>query len=112
MNNRQVMGNVRETVPKPTTYGMVLTVAGVRRDYRETKKISWSIKESDFARLMSFPSSSRRERISSSGPLGKEMVHPAFGDNNVWSFGTLYQDHITLYCDPVNCNLYATEHSL
>ena len=44
--------------------------------------------------------------------MGKEMVHPAFGDNNVWSFGTLYQDHITLYCDPVNCNLYATEHSL
>ena len=44
-------------------YGMLYT-AGVRRDYRETKKISWSIKESDFARLMSFPSSSRRERIS------------------------------------------------
>ena len=54
-------------------YGMLHT-AGVRRDNRETKKISWSIKESDFARLMSFPSSSRRERISSSGPLGKEMV--------------------------------------
>ena len=38
---------------------------------------------------MSFASSSRRERISSSGPLGKEMVHPAFGDNNVWSFGSI-----------------------
>ena len=57
-------GRQRETVSKPTTYGMVLTVAGVRRDYRETKKISWSIKEGDFARLMSFPSSSRQERIS------------------------------------------------
>ena len=43
---------------------MVLTVAGVRQDNRETKKISWSIKESDFARLMSFPSSFRRDRSS------------------------------------------------
>ena len=50
--------------------------AGVRQDNRETKKISWSIKESEFARLMSFPSSSRRERSSmmvSSGPLEKGM---------------------------------------
>ena len=53
-------------------YGMLYT-AGVRRDNRETK-IFWSIKQSDFARLVSFPSSSRRVRISSSGPLGKEMV--------------------------------------
>ena len=43
-------------------YGMLYT-ASVRRDNRETK-IFWSIKESDFARLVSFPSSSRRERIS------------------------------------------------
>ena len=56
-------------------YGMLHT-AGVRRDNRETKKISWSIKESDFVRLMSFPSSSRREKSSmmvSSGPLKKVM---------------------------------------
>ena len=43
-------------------YGMLYT-ASVRRDNRETK-IFWSIKESDFARLVSFPSSSRWERIS------------------------------------------------
>ena len=49
----------RGTVSKPT-YGMGCCV---RRDNRETK-IFWSIKESDFARLVSFPSSSRRERIS------------------------------------------------
>ena len=60
-------------VSKPR-YGMgCVRPAGVRQDNRETKKISWSIKESDFSRLMSFPSSSRRERISSSGPLGKGM---------------------------------------
>ena len=47
------------------TYGMgCVRPASVRQDNCETKKISWSIKESDFARLMSFPSSSRRERIS------------------------------------------------
>ena len=55
--------------------GMVRT-AGVRQDNRETKKISWSIKESEFAALMSFPSSFCRERSSmmvSSGPLKKVM---------------------------------------
>ena len=56
--------------------GWCVRPAGVRQDNRKTKKISWSIKESDFARLMSFPSSSRRERSSmmvSSGPLEKGM---------------------------------------
>ena len=38
-----------------------LHTAGVRRDNRENREYSWSIKESDFARLMSFPSSFRRE---------------------------------------------------
>ena len=59
--------------PQTTTYGM-LHHRCIRPACVEIIAKSWSIKESDFARLVSFPSSSRRERISSSGPLGKEMV--------------------------------------
>ena len=42
----------------------MVRTAGVRQDNRKTKKISWSIKESEFAALMSFPSSFRRDRSS------------------------------------------------
>ena len=63
------------------TFEMLLTVTGVRLDNCETK-ISWSIKESDFARLMSFPFSFRRERISMMmmTPFYPIPSHPAFGD--------------------------------
>ena len=59
--------------PQTTTYGM-LHHRCIRPACVEIIAIFWSIKESDFARFMSFASSSHRERISSSGPLGKEMV--------------------------------------
>ena len=45
----ELKDRLQNRVSKPT-YGMVRT-AGVRQDNRETKKISWSIKESEFADL-------------------------------------------------------------
>ena len=45
------------------TFEMLLTVTGIRLDNCKTK-ISWSIKKSNFARLMSFPFSFSRERFS------------------------------------------------
>ena len=48
------------------------------------RRFFWSIKQSDFARLVSFPSSSRWERISSSGPLGKEIVDCRWRWEMVW----------------------------
>ena len=82
-------GRQRKAVSKPTC--MVWDVAYGQRasNYRETKKISWSIKQSDFSRLMSFPSSSRRERISSSGPLGKGMEMGDGRDGDVFVISSM-----------------------
>ena len=69
-----------------------MRTAGVRQDNGETKKISWSIKESEFARLMSFPSSSRRERSSmmvSSGPLEKGMEMGDGRDGDVFVISSM-----------------------
>ena len=84
------------TVSKHTTYGMLLTVAGVRRDYRKTKKISWSIKESVLLTSQSVHPGRRDGRSSPINIYLKACIMEMDGMDGVPSYTIIQSFNITL----------------